>query len=156
MGLEIERRFFVINDGWQPLVQRSEPLQQGYLSQGSSGFTVRVRCSAEEAWLTLKAPTADVVVRHEFELAMPHGEAKQLLSLAPCKLQKIRHHLHLAGGDWVVDVFEEENAPLIIAEVELTAADSNINSPTWCGEEISDRGDLSNAALALNPWGHRT
>jgi CYTH domain-containing protein len=87
---------------------------------------------------------------------MHHGEAKQLLSLAPCKLQKIRHHLHLAGGDWVVDVFEEENAPLIIAEVELTAADSNINIPTWCGEEISDRGDLSNAALALNPWGHRT
>ena len=156
MGLEIERRFFVINDGWQPLVQRSEPLQQGYLSQGSSGFTVRVRCSAEEAWLTLKAPTADVVVRHEFELAMPHGEAKQLLSLVPCKLQKIRHHLHLTGGDWVVDVFEKENAPLIIAEVELTAADSNINIPDWCGEEISDRGDLSNAALALNPWGHRT
>lgn len=155
MGLEIERRFLVVNDGWRQFLQYSEPLQQGYLSEGSSGFTIRVRCSTQKAWLTIKARTADPVIRHEFELAMPHAEALQLLDLTPCRIKKTRHHLLLPGGDWVIDVFEAENAGLIIAEVELPKADSPIEIPAWCGAEISDRGELSNAALAVKPWKFR-
>lgn len=155
MAQEIERRFLVGSNDWQSLVHRSEPLVQGYLSQGKEGFTVRVRQGSSQAWLTLKAPTADPIVRHEFEYSLPLGEAQTMLALTPWRLEKTRHHLELAGGDWVVDVFEGENAPLLIAEVELAQADAPLAIPSWCGEEITGRGEFSNAALAVQPWQSR-
>ena len=155
MAKEIERRFLVCSNQWQPLVQRCEPLAQGYLCMGQEGFTVRVRLGAESGWLTLKAPTADARVRHEFEYPLPQADATELLALCQWRLHKTRHHLELEGGDWVVDVFEGDNAPLVIAEVELNAADAGLRIPDWCGEEITAKGELSNAALAANPWAKR-
>lgn len=152
MAQEIERRFLVGSNAWQALVSRSEPLVQGYLSQGREGFTVRVRLGSSQAWLTLKAPTANPIVRHEFEYPLPLGEAQSLLALTPWRLEKTRHHLELDGGDWVVDVFEGANAPLLIAEVELAQADAPLAIPSWCGEEITGRGEFSNAALAVQPY----
>ena len=45
-----------------------------------------------------------------------------LLALAPFQISKWRYNLTLPGGDWVVDVFEADNAPLVLAEVELASA----------------------------------
>ncbi|MEB3176078.1 MAG: CYTH domain-containing protein, partial [Synechococcus sp.] len=105
MALEIERRFFVCSEAWRELVQRSEQLDQGYLSQGGQGVTVRVRSAGDQAWLTLKASTADPEVRQEFEYAIPSADANALLALTPRRVQKLRHHLKLEGGEWVVDEF---------------------------------------------------
>lgn len=152
MALEIERRFLVCDDRWRPLSERHELLHQGYLVQGGMGaFTVRVRLAPEAAWLTLKAPAGDPRVRHEFEWPLPRAEAEALLALSPQALIKTRHHLRLAGGDWVVDVFAGANAPLVLAEVELSQADAPLELPPWCCREITGRGDLSNAALAGRP-----
>ena len=62
--------------------------------------------------------------------------------------------LELGGGDWVVDCFEAENAPLLIAEVELPQADSPLEIPEWCGLEITGDGRWSNAQLAHRPLQH--
>ena len=155
MALEIERRFFVCSEAWRELVTRSEQLDQGYLSQGGQGVTVRVRSAGDRAWLTLKAATDDPEVRQEFEYPIPSADASGLLALTPRRVQKTRHHLNLAGGDWVVDEFRGGNAPLVIAEVERPSVESPLNLPSWCGEEITARGDLSNAALAERPWSER-
>ena len=152
MALEIERRFLVCGDGWRALSERHELLHQGYLVPGGAGaLTVRVRLAPAEAWLTLKAPAGDPRVRHEFEWPLPRAEAEALLALSPQALIKTRHHLRLAGGDWVVDVFAGANAPLVLAEVELPQADAPLELPSWCGREITGRGELSNAALAGRP-----
>jgi CYTH domain-containing protein len=152
MALEIERRFLVCGDGWRQDSDRHEVLRQGYLvSGGGSGVTVRVRLAAAAAWLTLKAPAGDPRVRHEFEWPLPIDEAEALLALSPHALFKTRHHLRRGGGDWVVDVFEGANAPLVLAEVELPRADAPLELPPWCGREITGRGELSNAALAVRP-----
>jgi adenylate cyclase len=153
VALEIERRFLVRGDGWRPLSVRHELLHQGYLVPGGSGgITVRVRLAPEEAWLTLKAPAGgNPRVRHEFEWPLPRDEAEALLALSPQALVKTRHHLRLTGGDWVVDVFAGANAPLVLAEVELGQADAPLELPPWCGREITGRGELSNAALAVRP-----
>ncbi|RCL55243.1 MAG: CYTH domain-containing protein [Synechococcus sp. MED-G71] len=155
MALEIERRFLVCSEGWKALVERREPMEQGYLSQGPEGITVRVRRAADKAWLTLKARTASTEVRHEFEYPIPVADATALLALTPRRIEKTRHHLRLPGGIWVVDVFHGTNAPLIVAEVELDHAGTALERPEWCGEEITSRGDLSNAALAEQPWSRR-
>ena len=152
MALEIERRFLVAGDGWRSHVCWSRRLRQGYLTAGPEGFTVRVRHADTQAWLTLKAQaTADGLVRHEFEYPIPLADASELLALAPRQLAKCRHGLDLPGGEWVLDVFEAANAPLIVAEVELTSADAAVAVPAWCALEITGRAELSNAALCAQP-----
>jgi adenylate cyclase len=154
MALEIERRFLVAGQDWRPLVRSRARLRQGYLVSGSDGLTVRVRLSEAEAWLTLKAVppgASDALTRLEFEYGIPLADGEALLALSERQLGKCRYGLDLPGGDWVIDVFEGSNAPLVVAEVELGAADQALELPAWCVREISGRHDLSNAALAARP-----
>lgn len=181
MALEIERRFLVHGEQWREHIAGRAHLLQGYLVSGTGGLTLRVRSSraeapvggeaaagpgAAEAWLTLKAPVAageapigpgeasgqpDGLVRQEFEYAIPVADAQALLALAPFQISKWRYNLTLPGGDWVVDVFEAENAPLVLAEVELASVDQSPPLPPWCAEEVTGRHELSNAALARKP-----
>lgn len=178
MALEIERRFLVHGDGWRQHVLERAHLRQGYLVSGSDGLTLRVRSSTMDApsgtapgaeaagggetagaWLTLKAPVPapvaagqpDGLVRQEFEYPIPLADARELMALAPLQISKWRHSLSLPGGDWVVDVFEAANAPLVLAEVELASADQSPPLPPWCAQEVTGRHELSNAALAREP-----
>lgn len=171
MALEIERRFLVRGDDWRRHICWQARMQQGYLAAGADGFTVRVRAAhglpaVAGAWLTLKArpgglPPAAValpegLVRQEFEYPIPDGDAETLLALAPQRLSKWRYGLDLPGGEWVLDVFEAENAPLVVAEVELAAIDWErglvaLDRPPWCVRELTGRHELSNAALARYP-----
>ncbi|MEB3200838.1 MAG: CYTH domain-containing protein [Synechococcaceae cyanobacterium] len=122
-----------------------------------------VPCSAvDEAWLTLKAPAAQAepagadaaaaLTRLEFEYPIPLADAQGLLAIAPHRLGKRRYGLSLAGGEWVLDVFSGENAPLVVAEVELESADAVVEPPPWCVLELTGRHELSNAALARTPF----
>ena len=51
----------------------------------------------------------------------------------------------------MVDCFEGDNAPLVLAEVELSDASDLFDRPDWCGREITGEGLWSNAALAYQP-----
>ena len=160
MALEIERRFLVGADPhgspqpWRAHVTWEARLQQGYLSASADGFTTRVRSDGSGgAWLTLKCNTSqgDGLVRHEFEYPIPPADADALLQLCPSSLRKWRYGLDLPGGDWVLDVFEDGNTPLVIAEVELASANQPVVVPPWCVHEITGQGRFSNAALAASP-----
>ena len=98
----------------------------------------------------LKAP-ASGIARHEFEYPLPSADAEALWDLAPHRLIKTRYPLALSGGEWVVDCFEGDNAPLVLAEVELNADDASLELPPWCGQEVTGDGRWSNAALASTP-----
>lgn len=174
MALEIERRFLVQGEDWRHHIRWQARLQQGYLVAGADGFTVRVRCATgvpavTGAWLTLKARSGVVppgavalpegLVRQEFEYSIPSGDAQALLALAPQQLSKWRYGLDLSGGEWVLDVFEADNAPLVVAEVELPANTwerdlVELEIPTWCVRELTGRHEFSNAALARCPLAH--
>jgi CYTH domain-containing protein len=122
MALEIERRFLVCGEAWRPLVRWTRALQQGYLAGSADGLTLRVRSDGGDgAWLTLKYPAAGIA-RQEFEYAIPPADAEALLERSGSRVCKARHGLALPGGDWVLDVFSGDNAPLVIAEVELEQA----------------------------------
>jgi len=152
MALEIERRFLVAGEGWRPHVCWSRSLQQGYLAGSADGLTLRVRSDgAGSAWITLKYPAAGIA-RHEFEYAIPPLDAEALLERSEARVMKERFGLDLPGGEWVLDVFEAENAPLVIAEVELDSEQAAVAIPPWCGPEITGQGAFSNAALAQRPF----
>lgn len=151
MALEIERRFLVRGSAWRQHIRWQAPLRQGYLLATDEGLTVRVRLGAgEQAWLTLKA-AAGAIARHEFEYPIPAADAEAMLALAPVQLSKVRYGLDLPGGDWVLDVFEGANAPLVLAEVELTDLEDPLSAPPWCCQEVTGQHSLSNAALARRP-----
>ncbi len=137
MPLEIERRFLVTGIGWHALAGAPQPLKQGYLAASKDG-------------VTLKAP-ASGIARHEFEYPLPTTDAEALWDLAPHRLIKTRYSLALSGGEWVLDCFEGDNAPLVLAEVELDTADAPLELPPWCGQEVTSDGRWSNAALAVAP-----
>ena len=106
------------------------------------------------AWLTLKYP-ATGIARHEFEYTIPTADAQALLERSDASVIKQRYGLDLPGGDWVLDVFEAANAPLVMAEVELERAGQRWRLPPWCQLRDHGRRSLSNAALAqrpVQPW----
>ncbi len=150
MGLEIERRFIVINNQWEDMIENSMQIKQGYLSNSIHGWTVRVRTTNQNSLLTLKA-TAGKISRHEFEYAIPLEDAEELLNLTNWQITKIRHTLHVHNTEWVIDCFTDKNQPLIIAEVELSSIEEQCLIPNWCGKEISTEKALSNAYLAEHP-----
>jgi adenylate cyclase len=147
MPVEIERKFLVTGDGWQPLSRSSERLLQGYLSRGDR-VTVRVRQAGMKAFLTVKGEGG--LARAEFEYEIPLAHAQAMLSelCDPPLIEKIRHEVHFAGLLWQIDVFEGEHAGLVLAEIELTSPDQPLELPPWLGEEVTGDPRYFNANLA--------
>ena len=74
-----------------------------------------------------------------------------LIRLSKYKITKTRYQLEINKKNWVVDVFEESNSCLKIAEIELNSESEEIQVPSWCGKEITGIKSLSNASLAKAP-----
>ena len=51
-----------------------------------------------------------------------------------------------------MDVFEGENAGLVIAEVELEAEKASLSLPEWVGKEVTDDLRYYNACLVKHPF----
>ena len=151
MGLEIERRFLVKGEEWKQNAQNCQKIRQGYIVSSIKDWTVRVRIiEKDQAWLTLKSPAKGISC-NEFEYLIPKEDALELWELASNKLTKTRYKLNLQGGDWIIDCFEGNNYPLVIAEVELTSIKQKVKPPSWCFLEVTKYKQLSNAALAERP-----
>jgi len=150
VAAEIERKFLVA-DRDVVAGRTGQRLVQGYLAIGAT--TVRVRIAGASAWLTIKGP-AQRSARAEFEYPIPVADANAMLTLciAP-PIEKVRFPIHHGEHVWEVDVFEGANAPLIVAEVELDAADEVVQLPAWVGREVTDDPRYLNARLAEHPFG---
>lgn len=150
MAVEIERRFLIQSDAWRGLVE-PQLLYQGYLSVDKER-TMRVRVVGEQAWLTVKGYISDVS-RHEFEYAIPLQDALSMLEqMCPFKLKKHRYCIDYQGHTFEVDEYFDDNAPLVVAEIELPSEDAPFERPEWLGEEITHDGRFTNAYLSQHPY----
>ncbi len=151
MAVEIERKFLVCKETWRSSVEEESPIQQGYLADGAT--TVRVRRYGELAYLTIKGPSSGIS-RLEFEYRIPLADAEVMLAeLAVASvIEKTRYRVRCGSHVWDLDVFEGENAGLVLAEVELDAEDADFERPDWAGEEVSDDPRYYNASLSQNPY----
>lgn len=150
MGIEIERKFLVAGDGWREAAEGPPvPIRQGYLAApGAAGPTVRIRRAGAEAFLTVKGPGG--LVRAEFEYAIPPEEAEAMLALCTTPpLAKARWSVPYQGHLWTIDVFESPAslAGLVLAEVEMEAADTDPALPPWLGQEVTGDPAYANATL---------
>jgi adenylate cyclase len=150
MGVEIERKFLV-SDTDIVRGHTGQRLRQGYLSTGPT--SVRVRIAAERAWLTIKRRRSETT-RAEFEYPIPLADANELMKVCVATpIEKVRYRIEHSGRVWEVDVFEGANAPLVVAEVELTAADEAVSIPSWVGREVTNDPRYLNARLTHHPFG---
>jgi adenylate cyclase len=151
MAQEIERKFLVAGDSWKDGA-KGTLIRQGYLSV-SKDCTVRVRIAGGKGFLTVKGASRGIV-RTEFEYAIPADDAAAMLG-ALCDrppIEKTRWVVPFKGFTWEVDEFHGANAGLVVAEVELAAADAVPELPPWAREEVSSDPRYFNSNLATRPF----
>ena len=115
MGLEIERKFLVVNDAWR-VNAVGVRYRQGYLSTVPER-TVRVRTVGNQGFLTIKGITQGAA-RREYEYEIPLGDANEMLD-GLCErplIEKVRYKIPYGGLLWELDEFEGDNAGLLMAD----------------------------------------
>ena len=153
MAREIERKFKVISSQL-PELTNGESFSQGYISDHPQ---VRFRLQGQRVVLAIKKEISPGV-RVEFEFPrddMQPDEILDLLQLAKDPpLAKTRYTIPYADLEWTIDVYDEKNKGLIVAEVELPAIDHPIDFPPWIDQnrEITHDWRYGNINLTRSPY----
>lgn len=151
MGKEIERKFLVANDSWRNKVTKQYRIQQGYLNTDPIR-TVRVRIIGEQGFLTVKGKS-EGLTRLEFEYQIPAPDALAMLKLCDKNsISKTRFEVEEHSMLWEIDVFDDLNKGLELAEVELDSEEQSIILPEWVGEEVSYDTKYYNSNLIMYPF----
>lgn len=152
MALEIERKFLVVGDAWRAAASRRIRMRQGYLTREGPS-SVRIRLTGDEARFNLKSAEVGTS-RLEFDWEVPRADAEQILDRLCHRplIEKVRHLVTVGDHLWEVDEFEGDNAGLVVAEVELAAADEAFERPSWLGREVTHERRYYNQALVEHPY----
>ena len=151
MPEEIERKFLVVGDRWREKAVGTA-YRQGFLST-EPARTVRVRLAGSRGSITIKGKNIGAR-RDEFEYEIPAQHAQQMLDTL-CKrplIEKVRYTLPVGRHIWEIDVFEGDNAGLVVAEIELGSEDEAFEKPDWAGEEVTDDPRYFNSNLVAAPY----
>jgi adenylate cyclase len=156
MGIEIERKFLLMDTSWRALVQRTQPMRQAYL--GGTHCSTRVRIEGDLAYLNIKSRTLGVQ-RLEFEYPISVADAEVMIAeLAEgAAILKQRHYVPMQNADGValcfeIDEFAGANAGLVVAEIELPSADTPVPQAAWLGQEVSMDPRYYNLNLVQHPY----
>jgi CYTH domain-containing protein len=158
MAIEIERRFLVHEPRAAFAAATScHHFTQGYFG-GVDGLRIRVRVVSDAggdcaALLTFKGMRRGLC-RLEYEYPLELDRARRALITLPSAriIRKIRYEIHHHDGlVWSVDRFQDPNNGLVLAEVELTHPDQQVEQPSWVGEEVTFDPRYGNSRLARFP-----
>ena len=152
MALEIERKFLVVGDYQTPATEQVR-ITQGYLSV-DTGRTVRIRRWGDCGFLTIKgASTDNGLSRLEWEKEITLEEVELLLPLClPGIIDKTRWLVPCGDFTFEVDEFHDDNAGLVVAEIELPTADTVFEKPDWLGQEVTGDRRYYNSQLTKVPY----
>lgn len=151
MTKEIERKFLIKRELWQPQNQGQE-IRQGYLSLDPER-TVRVRTKGAKGYLTIKGKNQGIS-RTELEYEIPYEEACQMLEelcLRPL-VEKTRYLEQHGQQLWEIDIFAGDNEGLAVAEAELPSEDTALALPNWIDREVSGETRYYNSSLIKLPY----
>lgn len=151
--LEIERKFLVKSEAFKTEAFSHSEIKQGYLNSNPER-AVRIRIKKNTGYLTIKGKSDDSgTTRFEWEKEIDKVEAEALLKLCePGVISKIRYEVKAGEHVYEVDEFFDENAGLILAEIELNTADEKFIKPDWLGEEVTGEVRYYNSQLSKNPF----
>jgi len=149
---EIERKFLVVGEGWRGGADRGRRLRQAYLAE-TDRVAIRVRIIDDAAAVITIKSARSGLSRQEFEYSLPLADAEELAELRQGReLRKTRFRAQAAGLCWEVDVYEADNAGLVLAEVELESETATVDIPPWVGREVTGEQRYYAAKLARHPF----
>ena len=148
MPIEIERKFLVKNLDFIKESSSKKLIKQGYLSKDPNRI-VRVRIIDNKGVLTFKGKGFDGgTSRVEIEKEISIKDANELMKLCmPSIIRKVRYIINKNNLIFEVDVFQEHNKGLIVAEVELGSKKEKIIKPSWLGKEVTGKKKYYNSQL---------
>jgi adenylate cyclase len=151
---EHERKFIVPYSNLEKMsLGHGTWITQGYFR--SCGVRVRhYRPPVDAFYLTLKVPSASSKVsRWETEERVGAAIGESLLHACDYQISKVRHKVktEYAWLTWEIDIFAYANDGLVLAEIELPEADTPVEIPDWCGDEVTEDSRYNNANLARTP-----
>lgn len=152
MGLEIERKFLVdtskLDLGNSVEVRQ---IKQGYI-HADKEKSVRVRLDGEIGIITVKR-SVNNTTREEYEYEIGYKPAINMLyDVCDQIIRKQRYVFKHGTNEWEVDVFEGDNGGLIVAEIELSSEDEDVDLPDWVTEEVTNDMRYLNPNLSTNPY----
>lgn len=154
MPQEIERKFLVESDAWRAAAGPGRRLRQAYLAE-TDRAVVRVRTEdGARAMLTIKS-AAPGLAREELEYPVPLDHANSLVEMRQgAVLEKTRYAVSHGGHVWDVDVYDGENAGLVVAEVAVAseAEAASVPLPGWLGREVTGERRYYAARLSQHPF----
>ena len=151
MGIEIERKYLVKDEGWRLSVSSRIHYIQGYLSDVPER-TVRVRKADDKAYLTIKG-ISQGISRPEFEYEIPVQDAEQLINLCiQPVIEKWRNRVIINNRQWEIDEFLGQNEGLVLAEIELEKETEPVELPSWIDKEVTGDSRYYNSYLSTHPY----
>ena len=94
------------------------------------------------------------ISRAEFEYEIPLEDAKIMLHTLCNKplISKTRYKVEHCGLTWEVDIFDGDNAGLIMTEVELEDEKQHVPLPEWVSKEVTGKMRYYNSRLINYPY----
>lgn len=144
--MEIERKFLIkrLPDNLENYPCRH--LEQGYLCTSP---VVRIRRDNDKYELTYKG--SGMMVREEHNLPLTQSSYEHLKEKIDGRLIiKKRYMIPYKSYTIELDVFENDLAPLTLAEVEFATEDdaNNFNAPDWFAEDVTFEKIYHNSVLS--------
>jgi len=153
LSLEIERKFLVNSQEFIDQATTKFVIKQGFLTKDPKR-TVRIRVKNDQGFITVKGASNDSgTSRFEWEKEISAAEAESLLKLCLSgMIAKIRYEIPVGKHLFEVDIFQEENEGLILAEVELQNENEVFEKPDWLGKEVTGDNKYYNSQLSQYPF----
>lgn len=149
--MEIERKFLVPDLSSLPFHPEDYPhrkIEQGYLSTNP---VVRVRRDGGDYVLTYKSK--GLMIREEYNLPLNEESYQHLAGKIDGRLiRKTRYVIPIDSGLSVeLDIFEDDLAPLILAEIEYPDEETanTHHAPEWLGKDVTFSSEYHNSVLAF-------
>ncbi len=144
--MEIERKFLI-----KKLPEDLEQYEKRHLEQGylCTGPVVRIRKDNDRYELTYKS--GGMMVRQEYNLPLDEGSYEHLKTKIDGRLiAKTRYMIPYSIYTIELDVFENDLAPLLLAEVEFPSEEeaNTFVPPAWFGKDVTFSKLYHNSVLS--------
>ena len=146
--MEIERKFLI-----RQLPEHLEQypcrhIEQGYLCTNP---VVRIRKQDDAYFLTYKS--GGLMAREEYNLPLDEASYQHLLTKIDGRLIRKKRYMIPFNDSLTIelDVFEDDLAPLLLAEVEFPdeASALSFTPPEWFGTDVTFSSEYHNSTLSL-------
>jgi CYTH domain-containing protein len=148
--MEIERKFLISKLPSDLTSYPVHQIEQGYLCTNP---VVRIRKQDEDYYLTYKS--SGMMMREEYNLPLTAESYAKLRPKADgILITKKRYCIPYENYTIELDIFEEEIAPLILAEVEFPSEEEALafTPPDWFSEDVTHSGLYHNSYLSQHGY----